>query len=57
MLENMPELGVGEAVALKVDSEVKEVGACVCIVSVAWETVEGRRTFQRFFRYTVSIFL
>jgi hypothetical protein len=47
-------LGYGEHVSLDVKSEMKEVGSCVVICSVAWETTEGRRTFQRFLKYNVS---
>lgn len=51
--EVLPELGVGESVKLDVEGEMKELGLHVIIVSVAWETLDGRRTFQRFFKYNV----
>jgi hypothetical protein len=49
-------LAFGEKVSLDVESEMKELGLCVVICSVAWETDEGRRTFQRFFKYNVCPF-
>jgi hypothetical protein len=50
----IPDLESGKSLVLDVDSELKELGLHVLIVSVAWETVDGRRTFQRFFKFTVS---
>jgi hypothetical protein len=49
------DLQVGGEVALSVESEMKDVGLNVLICSVAWETPEGRRTFQRFLKFNVSI--
>lgn len=50
----LKELGLGESVKLDVEAEVKELGSAVVIVSAAWETEDGRRTLQRFFKYNVS---
>ena len=55
--KDMPKLGPGEVVELDVQNEMKELGMQVLIVSVAWETETGRRTFQRFFKFHVSLFL
>ena len=48
------ELEVDGEVGLDVESEMKDVGLNVLIVSVAWETMEGRKTFQRFLKFNVS---
>jgi len=48
----LPELAVGDSVRLDVEGEVKDLG--LVIVSVAWETEDGRRTMQRFFKYNVG---
>jgi len=53
-VEELPVLKGREIVDLEVESEMKELGLHVLICSVAWETVEGRRTFQRFHRFNVS---
>lgn len=53
---DMPRLAAGGAVELDVQNEMKELGLQVLIVSVAWETEAGRRTFQRFFKFHVRIF-
>lgn len=50
----LPELKFGEMVELEVESEVKDLGLGVVIVSVAWETLDGRKTFQRFFKFNVG---
>ncbi|KAK4684388.1 trafficking protein particle complex subunit 13, partial [Tremellales sp. Uapishka_1] len=50
----MPELQSGEKVDLAVETEIKELGMHVMICSVAWETLEGRKTFQRFFKFIVG---
>lgn len=50
----LPELEPGKSVRLDVEGEMKELGLHMIIVSVAWETLDGRRTFQRFFKYNVS---
>lgn len=50
----LPELAIGESVRLDVEGEVKDLGLGVVIVSVAWETDDGRRTMQRFFKYNVG---
>ena len=52
--EGEPELAVDGEVGLDVDSEMKDVGLNILIVSVAWETAEGRKTFQRFLKFNVS---
>ena len=49
-----PELPPGDDVKLDVASEMKELGLHVLICSVAWETPDGRRTFQRFLKFNVS---
>ncbi|ORY32561.1 hypothetical protein BCR39DRAFT_522853 [Naematelia encephala] len=49
-----PVLKPGESVILEAENEVKELGSHVLIVSVAWELPEGRRTFQRFLKFTVT---
>jgi hypothetical protein len=49
-----PELEVDGEVGLDVDSEMKDVGLNILIISVAWETPEGRKTFQRFLKFNVS---
>lgn len=48
-------LEVDGEVGLDVDSEMKDVGLNILIVSVAWETAEGRKTFQRFLKFHVSL--
>lgn len=50
----LKELAPGESVRLEVEGEVKDLGVGVVIVSAAWETPDGRRTLQRFFKYNVS---
>ena len=50
----LPALMGGEGVELEVESEMKEIGLHVLICSVAWETLDGRRTFQRFLKFNVS---
>lgn len=50
----LPELKFGEMVELGVESEMKDLGLGVVIVSVAWETLDGRKTFQRFFKFNVG---
>ncbi|WVQ82182.1 hypothetical protein IAT38_004310 [Cryptococcus sp. DSM 104549] len=52
--EELPELGYGESVGLEVEAEMKDLGLNVVICSVAWETLDGRRTFQRFFKFNVT---
>jgi hypothetical protein len=49
------ELQVDGEAGLDVESEMKDVGLNVLIVSVAWETMEGRKTFQRFLKINVSL--
>ncbi|WWD02772.1 hypothetical protein V865_000814 [Kwoniella europaea PYCC6329] len=51
--EALPILRYGEKVNLKIDNEIKDLGVNVLIVSVAWETLEGRKTFQRFLKFNV----
>lgn len=53
--EKLAMLGHGDAVELDVRTEMKEMGLHILICSVAWETVDGRRTFQRFFKFNVGI--
>lgn len=55
--EGDAELEVDGEVGLDVDSEMKDVGLNILIVSVAWETAEGRKTFQRFLKFNVSYLL
>lgn len=50
----LPRLRPGEGVELDVAHDVVELGAHILIISVAWETEEGRRTFQRFLKFNVS---
>ncbi|KAK8864218.1 hypothetical protein IAR55_001464 [Kwoniella newhampshirensis] len=50
----LPELKPGEMVEIQVESEMKDLGLNVIICSVAWETLDGRRTFQRFLRFNVQ---
>ena len=52
--EVQSELEVDGEVGLDVDSEMKDVGLNILIVSVAWETAEVRKTFQRFLKFNVS---
>ncbi|WVQ67873.1 uncharacterized protein L199_006078 [Kwoniella botswanensis] len=51
--EELSILRYGEKVNLKIDNEIKDLGVNVLIVSVAWETLEGRKTFQRFLKFNV----
>jgi hypothetical protein len=51
------ELEVDGEVGLDVDSEMKDVGLNILIISVAWETAEGRKTFQRFLKFNVSLIM
>ena len=48
-----PALLKGEFAELEVGNEMKELGIHVLICSVAWETSDGRRTFQRFLKFNV----
>ncbi|WVF71657.1 hypothetical protein IAT40_006465 [Kwoniella sp. CBS 6097] len=52
--KELPALRFGDSVPIHVESEMKEIGMNVVIVSVAWETLEGRRTMQRFLKYNVN---
>ncbi len=52
--EELPRLKAGEGVDLDVEHDVVELGAHILIASVAWETEDGRRTFQRFLKFNVS---
>jgi hypothetical protein len=52
--ERLSELMPGESVSMDVSAEMKEVGLQILICSVAWETLDGRRTFQRFFKFNVG---
>ena len=49
-----PELAYGEQIELSAENEMKDLGQHILICSVAWETLDGRRTFQRFMRFTVN---
>ena len=51
---SLSEMKSGENVRLDVSTEIKEMGMHILICSVAWETPDGRRTFQRFLRFNVS---
>ncbi|GMK59445.1 hypothetical protein CspeluHIS016_0800510 [Cutaneotrichosporon spelunceum] len=44
----------GESVELDVSHDIVELGAHILIASVAWETEDGRRTFQRFLKFNVT---
>ena len=50
----LPALRKGGGVELEVEAEMKELGLHVLICSVAWETLDGRKTFQRFFKFNVG---
>lgn len=50
----LPKLKAGEGMEIEVAHDVAELGAHILICSVAWETEEGRRTFQRFLKFNVS---
>lgn len=50
----LPVLEPGDGVDLAGEHELTELGHHILICSVAWETAEGRRTFQRFLKFTVS---
>lgn len=52
--EGEPELAAGDGVEMDVGAEMKDVGVNLLICSVAWETAQGRKTFQRFFKFNVS---
>lgn len=49
------ELEVQGEVEMDVKAEMKDVGVNLLICSVAWETPSGRKTFQRFFKFNVSL--
>lgn len=55
LTDALSELAPGESVKLDVEGEMKELGLHVIIVSVAWETLDGRRTLQRFFKFNVDL--
>ncbi|WVW83694.1 hypothetical protein I302_105715 [Kwoniella bestiolae CBS 10118] len=52
-VDKLSVLKYGERVGLQIDNEIKDLGLNVLIVSVAWETLEGRKTFQRFLKFNV----
>lgn len=52
--DELPALAPGGAVDLGGAHELTELGLHILICSVAWETEHGRRTFQRFLKFTVS---
>lgn len=52
--DELPRLPASEAVEIDVEHDVAEMGQHILICSVAWETPEGRRTFQRFLKFNVS---
>ncbi|WVQ99239.1 hypothetical protein IAU59_006371 [Kwoniella sp. CBS 9459] len=52
--EELPSLKFGDNVTIQMESEMKDLGMNVVIVSVAWETLEGRRTMQRFLKFNVN---
>jgi hypothetical protein len=54
-VRRFPELAPGNSVELDISAEMKEMGLQVLICSVAWETMDGRRTFQRFFKFNVGV--
>ena len=53
-LDELGRLAFDNSVELAVEKEMKELGLHTLIVSIAWETSQGRRTFQRFLRYNVG---
>lgn len=53
----LPILAPGEGVELAGEHELAELGMHILICSVAWETESGRRTFQRFLKFNVSVIL
>ncbi|WRT66166.1 uncharacterized protein IL334_003119 [Kwoniella shivajii] len=50
----LPALKYGEQVDIHIENEIKDLGLNVIIISVAWETLEGRKTFQRFLKFNVN---
>ncbi|WWC61668.1 uncharacterized protein I303_104253 [Kwoniella dejecticola CBS 10117] len=52
--ETLPVLKHGEKVNIQIENEIKDLGMNILIVSVAWETLEGRKTFQRFLKFNVN---
>lgn len=52
--DELPALEPGGGVELSGEHEINELGLHILICSVAWETAAGRRTFQRFLKFTVS---
>ncbi|KAL7421536.1 hypothetical protein Q5752_003305 [Cryptotrichosporon argae] len=52
--DNLPRLEPGEGIDVLGEGEVKELGTWIGICSVAWETRDGRKTFQRFFKFNVT---
>ncbi|OCF40346.1 hypothetical protein I317_05848 [Kwoniella heveanensis CBS 569] len=52
--EERPALSFGDSVVIQVESEMKDLGMNVIIISVAWETLDGRRTMQRFLKLNVN---
>ncbi|WWC70404.1 uncharacterized protein I206_104354 [Kwoniella pini CBS 10737] len=53
-IENLSILKFGEKVNIKIENEIKDLGLNILIISVAWETLEGRKTFQRFLKFNVN---
>ncbi|BEI84150.1 hypothetical protein CcaverHIS002_0407540 [Cutaneotrichosporon cavernicola] len=52
--DELPCLKPGEGVDIDVSHDIAELGAHILIASVAWETEDGRRTFQRFLKFNVT---
>ncbi|KAL1405415.1 hypothetical protein Q8F55_009046 [Vanrija albida] len=52
--DELPRLEAGESVQIDAGHDIAELGSHILICSVAWETPEGRRTFQRFLKFTVN---
>lgn len=52
--EELPSLLPGDGMDIDIAHDVAELGQHILICSVAWETPEGRRTFQRFLKFNVG---
>lgn len=54
LYDDLPLLEPLDGVPLEGSHAITELGTHILICSVAWETREGRRTFQRFIKFNVS---
>lgn len=52
--DELPCLAAGESLEIDVEHPITELGQHILICSVAWETTEGRRTFQRFLKFNAN---